>query len=291
MDKGSASNLASASCLAVGLALPAGLAHDIVLSTGLFAFSGGITNTLAIKMLFDRVPGLVGSGVIPARFREIRAKIKQLILAHFFHPAFLQQFFADRKKTLRWDRYLKGSGIAGGLESQVERIWERVASKEAIEPLVDRNVDRLLDSSVGGFLLMVGVDNVKPAVRDFVSGMLASLKERVQELARSAAPSGSPALELDEEKIIEDVRAGVDGLLEAKLQELDAVKVKGMLEDVIRDHLGWLVVWGNVFGGLLGLLALLVQERVAARQRSPDCVHRIHRALAPSPGPCPRHSS
>jgi hypothetical protein len=259
MDKGTASNVASASCFAIGVALPAGPVRDVVLSTGMFAFSGGITNTLAIKMLFDRVPGLVGSGVIPARFREIRAKIKQLILAHFFHPSFLQQFFSERKKTLQWNRYVKGGSAAGGLEAQVERIWERVASREAIEPLVDRNLEKLLESSVGGFLLMVGVDRVKPAVREFVSGMMAGLKDRVKEFARSVDPSASGGLVLDEERIIEDVRSGVDGLLEAKLQELDAVQVKSMLEDVIRDHLGWLVVWGNVFGGMLGLLALLFQ--------------------------------
>ncbi len=28
-----------------------------------------------------------------------------------------------------------------------------------------------------------------------------------------------------------------------------------MMEDVIRSHLGWLIVWGNVFGGALGILA------------------------------------
>ena len=25
-----------------------------------------------------------------------------------------------------------------------------------------------------------------------------------------------------------------------------------MMANVIREHLGWLVVWGNVFGGLIG---------------------------------------
>ena len=33
--------------------------------------------------------------------------------------------------------------------------------------------------------------------------------------------------------------------------------VKELLAAVIRQHLGWLVVWGNVFGGLIGLVVLL----------------------------------
>ena len=30
--------------------------------------------------------------------------------------------------------------------------------------------------------------------------------------------------------------------------------VKHIIQDMIRKHLGWLVVWGGVFGGLIGLL-------------------------------------
>jgi hypothetical protein len=30
-----------------------------------------------------------------------------------------------------------------------------------------------------------------------------------------------------------------------------------MMEDVMRSHLGWLVVWGNVLGAALGVIPLL----------------------------------
>jgi len=45
----------------------------------------------------------------------------------------------------------------------------------------------------------------------------------------------------------------VEVLLEEKLVELDPPVVKRLVEDVIRSHLGWLVVWGNVLGAVLGL--------------------------------------
>ena len=55
MNKSLATNL-----LALGLTLPGlaltGTAGDLVLSTGLYALSGGVTNWLAIHMLFER-PG------------------------------------------------------------------------------------------------------------------------------------------------------------------------------------------------------------------------------------------
>ena len=37
---------------------------EIVLMTGLFALSGGVTNWLAVHMLFERVPLLYGSGAL-----------------------------------------------------------------------------------------------------------------------------------------------------------------------------------------------------------------------------------
>ena len=65
-------------------ALLEGSTGDIVLSTGLFALSGGVTNWLAIHMLFERVPGLYGSGVIPLRFEEFKVGIRELIMEQFF---------------------------------------------------------------------------------------------------------------------------------------------------------------------------------------------------------------
>jgi len=29
--------------------------------------------------------------------------------------------------------------------------------------------------------------------------------------------------------------------------------VKNIIQRMIKEHLGWLVVWGGVFGGLIGL--------------------------------------
>ena len=49
------------------------------------------------------------------------------------------------------------------------------------------------------------------------------------------------------------LRQQVDELLMAKLEEL--TPEREMMEEVIREHLGWLIVWGNVFGALIGLAA------------------------------------
>ena len=54
-----------------------------VLNAGLFALSGGNTNWLAIHMLFERVPGFYGSGVIQLRFDEFKMGIRKLIMEQF----------------------------------------------------------------------------------------------------------------------------------------------------------------------------------------------------------------
>jgi len=51
------------------------MASSLIFTIGLFAFSGAITNWLAIHMLFEKVPGLYGSGVIPARFEDFKNAI------------------------------------------------------------------------------------------------------------------------------------------------------------------------------------------------------------------------
>ena len=70
-----------------------------ILNTGLFALSGGITNWLAVHMLFERVPFLYGSGVIPIHFKEFKVGIRTLIIDQFFRNADLEAFFNGAGET------------------------------------------------------------------------------------------------------------------------------------------------------------------------------------------------
>ena len=61
------------------------------------------------------------------------------------------------------------------------------------------------------------------------------------------------------------LRARVDELLRTKLEELSPETVKRMMEEVIREHLGWLIVWGNLFGGAIGLLSRAAALKLGIR--------------------------
>ena len=200
-----------------------------VLAAGLFGFAGGITNWLAVKMLFDRVPLLYGSGVIPNRFQEIRAKIKQLIMVHFFDEEHLRRNME------------KGFGLLPEAHEVEFKLLELLQSDE-----VDRVIEKKLEeitSSVGTMIKLVGIDLVKSLVKEFLSGMAVELTPRLMDELHKMGPD------------LEVIRDKVDQILTAKLEELTPSVVKRMMEDVMREHLGWLVVWGNVFGGMIGLLS------------------------------------
>ena len=46
----------------------------------------------------------------------------------------------------------------------------------------------------------------------------------------------------------------VELIIDSRLNELSPEQVKFIIKDIIHKHLGWLVVWGGVFGFLIGLI-------------------------------------
>ena len=66
------------------LLLGLNLQNNIIATVGLFAISGGLTNWLAIHMLFEKIPFLYGSGVVQIQFESFKIGLKNLILNEFF---------------------------------------------------------------------------------------------------------------------------------------------------------------------------------------------------------------
>ncbi|MDE5014546.1 DUF445 domain-containing protein, partial [Francisella tularensis subsp. holarctica] len=50
----------------------------------------------------------------------------------------------------------------------------------------------------------------------------------------------------------------IERLIDSRLDELTPQKVKEIILKIIRENLGWLVGWGGVFGGLIGLAASFI---------------------------------
>ena len=210
--------------------------NPIVLTIGLFALSGAITNWLAVHMLFEKVPGLYGSGVIPARFEEFKFAIKNLMMEQFFTEQNIDRFLSD------------SSGKASTID------LTHVIEKVDLSPAFDSLVDVIENSSFGGMLAMVGgSEALKPLKEPFIEKM----KVTISELSQSDAFNTLLRDELEQPSVINNLRDKVADIIDKRLNELTPQIVKEIVQTMIKKHLGWLVVWGGVFGGLIGLLAAI----------------------------------
>ena len=48
------------------------------------------------------------------------------------------------------------------------------------------------------------------------------------------------------------IREKLEEVIDGRLNEMTPEIVKSVIQNMIKKHLGWLVVWGAVFGGLIG---------------------------------------
>lgn len=224
--------------IAFGL-IPLGyfLKQPAILNIGLFAFSGALTNWLAVHMLFERVPGLYGSGVIPARFEEFKAAIKTMMM---------EQFFTDENI----DKFLSGEeGIQPDLH------LEPVIEKVDLSPAFDNFVEIIKQSSFGAMLNMFGGPEALTPLREpFIKNLKSSLIAMTQdetfiELLKT---------EIEQPEVMSDIREKVAAIIDNRLAELTPQLVKEIVQNMIKQHLGWLVIWGGVFGGLIGLLTWIM---------------------------------
>ena len=51
--------------------------------------------------------------------------------------------------------------------------------------------------------------------------------------------------------------SNIEQMIDARLDVLTPKMVKEIVQNFIKEHLGWLVVWGGFFGGLIGLISAI----------------------------------
>ena len=191
---------------------------------GLFALSGAITNWLAIHMLFERVPGLYGSGVVPLHFAEFKTAIRRLMMTEFFTNENIERFINIQADT----------GIGQKFEPVIRQL--------DLAPSYDTLVKTIMESSFGNMLGMFGGPQaLEPLKEPFIENMRESMIQLVQSDSFQTsfnATAGQPA-------VLESVKQNVEQIIDNRLDELTPQAVKIMVQDMIKKHLGWLVVWGG----------------------------------------------
>ncbi|MDQ7089488.1 MAG: DUF445 domain-containing protein [Methylococcales bacterium] len=218
--------------LVILIAYPLG--SEFLKSVGFFALSGAITNWLAIHMLFEKVPFLYGSGVIPQRFEEFKTAIKTLMMEQFFTVENIEQFIETEEQ--QGDKVLNLDPLLNAVD--YDKIYLGLVSA-------------IMESSFGSMLEMMGGKEVLVPIKEpFTLKMQQTLSEMVaSDNFKTALKQG-----LNAHKIGEDILGNIETVIDKRLNELTPEMVKEMVQAIIREHLGWLVVWGGVLGGALGAI-------------------------------------
>ena len=215
------------------------LEQPLLFTVGLFALSGAFTNWIAVHMLFEKVPLLYGSGVIPARFEDFKKAIKELMMEQFFTEENIDRFLSG------------GSGSVASLD------LTSVIEKVDLNPAFDDLVDVIEKSSFGGMLAMVGgSEALQPLREPFIEKM----KVTVGNISQSETFNHILRDELEQPSVMADMRVKVSEIIDQRLNELTPQLVKEIIQAMIRKHLGWLVVWGGVFGGVIGFIAAITNN-------------------------------
>ena len=225
LNKSLITNLAALAILCASYLSPE--YNEIIYLTGLFALSGGITNWLAIHMLFDKVPLFYGSGVIPSRFEEFKLGIKQLVMTEFFTPQNINVFIEQQTKAISTD-------ISNMID--FDRIFDGLV--EAIE-----------SSSMGSMLAMLGGRKALQPLKEPITIKLQEIMSEIKE---------PKSLETDDKNLASSLLIQVEQIIDQRLNELTPEQVKNIIDGMIRKHLGWLVVWGGAVGGFIGFGAAIV---------------------------------
>lgn len=208
--------------------------HVIFMNIGTYAFSGAITNWLAIYMLFERVPYLYGSGTIEKNFETFKSSIKQMVMEQFFDASHVNQFLNSEEKKINLVPVIESTDMS---------------------PAFDALKSTVLESKIGGILGMFGGEGL---LDSFKEPFLEKLQSSLVSIVSSKEFHAQIQSHLQSSSVQSDLISSIEKLVDSRLEILTPVMVKELVKELVDEHLGWLVVWGGVFGGLIGLLSSFI---------------------------------
>ena len=239
MNKSLVTNLVALLILIAGLLIPDSEFDVVLTMVGLFAISGALTNWLAVFMLFEKIPFLYGSGIVPKNFVAFKTSIRALIMNQFFTVENIERV------------------LSAGSVSPTHLNLEPIIDQVDFNPTFDALVDEIMQSQFGSMLGMFGGVEALTPLRE---PLIKRIKSSTIDLTRNKEFISLLKKNIEESDLMNIMQAKVTILIDQRLDELTPKMVKEIVKDIIAKHLGWLVVWGGVFGGLIGLATALITK-------------------------------
>jgi uncharacterized membrane protein YheB (UPF0754 family) len=228
MNKSFLTNGIAAMAFGISYGMPEFFGRNALMLASLFALSGALTNWLAIYMLFERIPGLYGSGIVALRFDQFKESIRSLIMQNFFTK---ENFVKVAQNTLPHT-------------IQPELVLDKIDFDDVFNGLVLV----IKNSSFGGMFTLFGGEKALAPLRD---PFKKEFEKRTSDILRNI----DVATILQKETDFESFRSRIAVMVDTTVNELTPRRVKQIVEEMMRSHLGWLVVWGGVFGALIGFIS------------------------------------
>ena len=111
-------------------------------------------------------------------------------------------------------------------------------------------VEAIEGSPMGSMLGMLGGKKALEPLKEPVTLKLQEIMLEMKDTASAAS---------EEQSLTSSLLLRVEQIVDQRLDELTPVQVKNIIQEIIRKHLGWLVVWGGAVGGFIGLGVSIIQ--------------------------------
>lgn len=245
----------------------------LVIQVLLGGFIGGITNKIAITMLFEQKWYLPGSGVLLKKHEDIIRSLARTVEKHLVNSEMLQ---AEIKKLLKPVNAERAGEIVNNVINEFRGdVREYLRSRKVREEIRDALRTKL--GFLGKFLNATRIkeyDEMTDSIVTELQGRLDRLRVTKQMILRTIQKVGTledflfkPNNELVQRHYHSDRSVAqlffdnldIQGMVEDKLGTYAPSRVRDIIEENIRSHLLWLEVFGVLLGMLFsGLLYLLL---------------------------------
>jgi uncharacterized membrane protein YheB (UPF0754 family) len=169
--------------------------------------------------------------VIEKNFETFKTSIRSMVMTQFFTVEKLNDFFSDEEQKI---------DLAPLVESA------------DFDPAFDALKSSVMESKLGQMLQMFGGETALEPLRDTFGR---KLKSAVAGIVSSEAFMAQMQHHIAHSSLSGDMMEQIELLVTRRLDELSPAMVKELVYTLIHEHMGWLVVWGGVLGGLIGLIS------------------------------------
>ncbi|XP_031552060.1 uncharacterized protein LOC116289312 [Actinia tenebrosa] len=205
---------------------------QVIRAAGLFGFTGGVTNWIAVKLIFSRIPRLFCSGALFKYFVTVREVVADFIIEAFFSSSQVKRYMQNKIFCL--------------LDSEnFDQSLLNILNSEKITSIVEKKLNLLMASPEGLMLQSLGVTKLRlrPVIMSYITDMRSY-----------TSPLLIASLQSSELSDTEKIRGQIIDVIATRTQQISPQQVQQIITEALYKYLSSLVVWGNLFGAIVGCI-------------------------------------